>query len=385
MNVLYISHCNGLEGGASFSLLYLMKEMKKKGVNVYLLVPEKKRHLTYIYRLNGIKVIGFHYDRWIKENRKQLIGKKYIDLVKSHWRAKKISDKIKKLNIDIIHTNSSVVNIGGLINKYTSIPHVWHIREFGEEDYNLYYYYGKKYSINFMNKNSSKIITVSKALYKKYESSLREKMTVIYNGISNEYINPKKNFLSDLRSSKKINISISGTIHPGKGQEEAILAVNELIKQGYINLHLYIAAQSSDKDYEEKLKGIVKKCKIESNIHFVGYKSDLKELRQMSCLELVCSRKEAFGRVTIEAMLSMNPVIGANAGGTKELIINGFNGILYKSGDYKDLANKIVYFLKKPEKIEYMGKNGFEYALKNFTSEKNADQIYRIYSEILEE
>lgn len=50
-------------------------------------------------------------------------------------------------------------------------------------------------------------------------------------------------------------------------------------------------------------------------------------MRKKIDVELVCSRSEAFGRVTIESMMSSNPVIGANTGGTKELIIEGLTVI----------------------------------------------------------
>jgi hypothetical protein len=56
---------------------------------------------------------------------------------------------------------------------------------------------------------------------------------------------------------------------------------------------------------------------------------------------LMCSRCEALGRVTIEAMLLGKAVIGANTGGTPELITNGVTGLLYQYGDIEDLKRAI--------------------------------------------
>ena len=106
------------------------------------------------------------------------------------------------------------------------------------------------------------------------------------------------------------------------------------------------------------------------------------EIRKNMDLELVCSRCEAFGRVTIEAMMSMIPVIGANTGGTKELIKQGYNGLLYEKGDFEDLANKIEELYKDRSKIREMGKNAYDYS-KGFTSERNAINIYNIYEKIV--
>jgi glycosyltransferase involved in cell wall biosynthesis len=41
---------------------------------------------------------------------------------------------------------------------------------------------------------------------------------------------------------------------------------------------------------------------------------------------LMCSRDEAFGRVTIEFMLHKMPVIASNSGANPELVINRING-----------------------------------------------------------
>jgi glycosyltransferase involved in cell wall biosynthesis len=49
-------------------------------------------------------------------------------------------------------------------------------------------------------------------------------------------------------------------------------------------------------------------------------------------------RGEGFGRVTVEAMKVGRPVVGANGGGTVELIRDGWNGLFYRLGDAVDLA-----------------------------------------------
>lgn len=380
MNVLYVSHCKGIEGGASLSLLYLMEEMKSKGVKVYILVPEKDSSSSYIYRIRGFKVISCKYDWWMKVGAQLNIVKAFFSKTKYSISTFKLALRVKKLSIDLIHTNSSVICIGALLSKFTGIPHIWHIREFGKEHYNLDFCFGERYSINLMNKYSSKIIVVSKALNDKYFQYFGKKMILVYNGISSNYIIEKR------RSERKetINLLIAGTIYPGKGQETAVLAVNELIHAGFKNICLYIAGSVADYQYESKIKHMINACCISDYVKFTGYQEDLTELRQLADIELVCSHSEAFGRVTIEAMLSTNPVIGADTGGTKELIIDGYNGFLYKHSDYHDLANKIKIFIEKPEKLADMGQNALAFARENYTAEKNADQIYRIYVGLFE-
>lgn len=54
------------------------------------------------------------------------------------WQAVRLSKEIKNLRIDLIHTNTSVVNLGALLTGITGFPHVWHIREFGKKDFDIY-------------------------------------------------------------------------------------------------------------------------------------------------------------------------------------------------------------------------------------------------------
>jgi glycosyltransferase involved in cell wall biosynthesis len=46
----------------------------------------------------------------------------------------------------------------------------------------------------------------------------------------------------------------------------------------------------------------------------------------------MCSKNEALGRVTIEAMSRGTPVIGFDNAGTSEIIKHAYNGFLYKEG-----------------------------------------------------
>jgi glycosyltransferase involved in cell wall biosynthesis len=56
---------------------------------------------------------------------------------------------------------------------------------------------------------------------------------------------------------------------------------------------------------------------------------------------LMCSRSEAFGRVTVEYLRRGRPVIGTRSGGTPELTEDGVTGLLYDPGDIEALADHI--------------------------------------------
>lgn len=302
--------------------------------------------------------------------------KSMLIILENFLMAVKLSFICKKLKIDIIHSNSTVINIGGIVSKLTKIKHIWHIREFAEEDHNLKFVLNRKKSLDFMNKYSIKIIAISKAIINKYKYDFSdEKVKLIYNGV--EIVKDCKKYTDNIN----INILLAGAIKKNKGQMQAVLAINDLIKDGYKNIILNLAGNEED-GYGDVLRKFIKENGIQDNVIFLGFRDDLSKIRSKMDIELICSKKEAFGRVTVEAMMCGNPIIGANTGATKELIKNEFNGLLYQEGNIEDLKNKIKILIKNPKDREIMGYNGRKMAVEKFTAEKNCNEIIKLYNSV---
>ena len=123
---------------------------------------------------------------------------------------------------------------------------------------------------------------------------------------------------------------------------------------------------------------------MENKVKFLGYQKDVTPFLNESDIFCMCTRWEAFGRTTVEAMLSGNLVIGANTAGTKDLINDGVTGILYEQGNAEDLCEKMVSVINNKSKSKEIAKSGRQYMFDNMSSEKNADEIYNVYMEILD-
>lgn len=385
MRVLYIPHDENLWGGANFALLELFDSLKKHDEFIpIVLVPNKKGALIEALNSRGISFVVFPYHWWVYEKSSNIIknlfryGKVIWFQIVMRAIVKKLVNMLKGYDIDIIHTNSSVVNLGAWINKYMGIPHVWHVREFGEEHLNYRFLLGRKFSRKLMGRYSSKIVTISNILYKKYERYVpNNKLQMVYDGVSSIYDNRKNKFNDD-----KFTLLITGTVHRSKGQMEAVKAVCQLLNQGF-DMRLMIAGYISDENYLEHIKQTIKLNNATENIIYLGNVNDMNSLRRSVNVELVCSDMEAFGRVTVEAMFSMIPVIGADSGATSELIKNGINGYLYAKGNVDELADKISLLYNDRSLIEELGSAGYVYVKQRFTSLINATNIYDIYQKVL--
>ncbi|MFP3233422.1 MAG: glycosyltransferase, partial [Sulfolobaceae archaeon] len=85
------------------------------------------------------------------------------------------------------------------------------------------------------------------------------------------------------------------------------------------------------------------------------------------------SRIEGFGLVVCEGWVYGKPAIVSSGAGVSELIIDGANGYIFRSGDHQELAQKIDIALKDPDKYGLMGKETVKKCDVNFAFEQIKD------------
>ena len=372
MNILFIGHEDYLNG-ASRTLLSIIDYLRRDN-NIYVLTAYQEGEFYTELSKRNINIIVKPFYRWCVVKKGTIAWIKCLLkwYLKHIWinnkTALEMANYITVNKIDIIHSNTSVINISAMIKSRCDVKHIWHLREFADLDFNMYPLVPRWYYYHYMNKYTDKFICISKAVKNYYSNLNEDKKIVVYNGIDSSYFIDRQ-----IRNkSDTINFLIAGRISLAKGQGEAIQACEILINQGIDNFELYIAGTGT---YKKEIPKVIK-----DKIHFLGPIDDMKSLRKKMHIELVCSKSEAFGRVTVEAMLGGLPVIGSNTGGTTELIKHGFTGYLYEFGNSKDLAKKMYHLIKNPDLIYKMGKNSQLYAQENFTVEKCVTAIKNIYS-----
>src|SRR5699024_8112005 len=142
-----------------------------------------------------------------------------------------------------------------------------------------------------------------------------------YNGINRKGLNYKP---KDLFSNDKVTFTLAGRITAKKGHEEVIEAINLVNQAGYNNVVVDFVGSEVEKGCKNKLVTKINKYNLEDIIFFKGYKNDMDKVWEESDVAIVSSTAEAFGRVTVEAMMNENLVIGANSKGTAEIIQNKY-------------------------------------------------------------
>ena len=381
MKVLFIENAGNKSAGAYHSMIALICYLREFGVESFVALPDKAEGLDLLEKNNipFIKMRACAYT-WIISNRANKFEKfkmpiKYLYSVIASL---KLTIYAKKNKIDLIHENTSACYIGFFVASLLKIPHIWHIREFLEEDFNVSFWW-KKLSLLYINQSDA-VITVSDAITRKYEGLIKNNLIHrLYNGIDVDYF-------YQLKTSRKLDSTSSilcvGRVCEGKGQADVINALVILKEKYNYTPQLYIAGIYTD-EYKDSILIPARKCNIRNNIHFMGQVNEMKSLYKKMDILCMSSHNEAFGRVTIEAMLSGLLVVGSNSGGTAEIITNKKTGYLYDTGNAEALADRLVYIFRNIEEASEIALQGQKYARDHYDAKRNAKEINELYKTII--
>ncbi len=366
--------------GANLSLVDWLKDFKKDDYSLLVILPRFDKDYVHLLKECGVdEVMISHmfvlvkklYQVDLKTKVKDMIKKIYAILFHPFFFYLTIH-QLKKKNVSLIHTNSFSTTLGVRMAQKLNVPHIFHIREFMEEDHQIEHYHKEK-DQSYCQYSSA--IFISDVIKEKYLKKFSFKdYCVLYNKIQYDVTYMKKRkFLED----GILKMILVGTVSQNKGHMDAIYCMKRLNEEK-IPAHLYICGTGP---YEAYLKKYVEKENI-LNISFLGYRKDSIELRKEMDISLMCSSNEALGRVTVEAMYYENLVIGACAGCTPYLVTNGETGFLYEKEKEDDLFFKVLYATQHIEECEKIIQNARNEALTRF-NRGIADDIKKIYQTLL--
>jgi glycosyltransferase involved in cell wall biosynthesis len=373
--VCIVFHNSDRFNGATRSMLDLIEQWNKMPELQILAITPRKGTVNEVLDNWEIEnyIYNYHGVRYFAEK-----GTKFATLKNIFYHLRMIYEKIitvpkaasfiNKEKVDIIYSNTGAVYFGFWLSQITRIKHVWHIREMGQEDQNARFYFGFKYFLRLLNR-SDLIITISNTVYNKYSKFIKNKTKIVmrYNDLSPDNIHYQ------IREKKEpFNLLLVGSIIEGKGHEHVIKTIKRLRDNKY-NVELYVAGKNSSR-YYEKIKELTKQLNIESFVHFLGHIKDMVALKREMQAEIVSSKCEAFGRITVEAMLCNLPIVGADTGCTIELIGQNVNGILYHWGDEVSLYESVKSVYDNYSDALDRANNAYKFGL-SFTEGKTAQAI----------
>lgn len=309
LKVAYILHDTDKFGGAYKSFLPMLYALMEKGVEPLVVVPEESndRGVAKDLESKGIPVLVIKYRLnvypyqetlkdyllWIP----RLIARRYVNSKATRQLAALLK------GYDIVHSNSSVIDIGARAARLAGIPHVYHFRE-NTSQIGMHYYPCKKRFYRTV----TNAICITKGVQEHHK--LGGSSEVIYDCIQVEPTERKGN--GDY-------LFFAGRLEYNKGIEELIDAYAASARA----LPLWIAGAPLTDSYLEMLKSKVHRYGMGEKVAFLGQRNDVQQLMAGARATIVPSYSEGFGRILPEAMFMRCLTIGRNTTGTKEQYDNG--------------------------------------------------------------
>lgn len=372
LKVLYITNESDSVCGSTYSLADMLKSIGKC-VTPYVVFANKGKAYDYISSL-GYECYVIPYklnNASTKYKLLKMIPRNIYIYIYNRIAILRISQLVKNKQISIIHSNSSVVTVGYLAAMSIGIKHIWHIREFQDLDFGIEPMGGWK-KLKMMLKHSDASICITSAIANHFGLNNHPR-----NYIINDAVRSTNDVCCVLPKDKYL--LFCGVVTENKGAERALNIFSKFSNKHPEYSLLFVGKIVPE--YREYLQNVAKKYSVNDKILFVGFQNDVKPYFEKATALLMCSKNEAQGRVTIEAMFYGCPIIGFNSGGTKEIIKDGENGFLYDNE--QEAVDKLELLIKDTSINDSLITNAHKTAINSFSIEKYGEKLNLIYQSLL--
>lgn len=134
---------------------------------------------------------------------------------------------------------------------------------------------------------------------------------------------------------------------------------------------------------QPSLKHYARKARINEMCIFLAPRNDIEAIYSIFDIFVLPSIREPFGLVALEAMAAGVPVIATDAGGPKDYIHSGYNGILVPSENAQALAGQINRLLSDASLCETLVAEGIKTVKEYYSIEKTTELICQVYRQLI--
>ncbi len=231
-------------------------------------------------------------------------------------------------------------------------------------------------------RNARKIIAVSHEskhlLIDTFGAEFTKKTRVIPGGIHLENF-PEEKSIKTINAKYKLNgkkiVLFSGRLTEEKGLNYLIEAAKNIKGDIYI---------IGDGPKRKNLEDQILKMKL-TNVYLLGFmgddkKNELKEFYYRSDVVILPTVvEEALGLSIVEGMAAKKPIIATRKGGIPILVKDGFNGLLIKAKNSKQISDACNRLIEDDQLRKKMGENARKSIEKNFTWHNISLKIKNVY------
>ena len=222
---------------------------------------------------------------------------------------------------------------------------------------------------------SDKVMVNSIQFKKILKKDLNVNSECIYNPLNKkEIINQsKKSSRKIFKSGSKLKILNIGRFTDQKDQLTFLKSLN-LIKDK-INFEACLVGRGKLK---QKLEKYILDNKLNHLVKILNFTQNPYPLMKQANLLILTSKYEGLPNVLLEALVLKKFIISSSCEtGPKEILLNGNGGLLFKVGNYKELAEKIIFYSMNKQKCKKLLNNSYK-SLNRFDYKVNLSKYYKL-------
>lgn len=304
---------------------------------------------------------------------------------------KELVEFIKKEKINYIHCNTPTGGIlGRLAGKKCNVKkviyqaHGFHFYKGAPKKNWLFYYPIEKWLARY----TDALIAINQEDFAlaKTKLKLRKNGNVYF--VPGVGIDTTQYTLSaKAREQKRIELKLNendvalismGDLIDRKNYDTAIRAIAEANNPA---LQYFICGKGPE---EENLKTLAEYLGISEQIHFLGFRSDIKELLAAADVFLFTTKQEGLPRSMMEAMAAGLPCVASKIRGNTDLLEGTEGGYLCPTTDVSAYAENLKILANDKALREKMGKNNL-ITIQKFSTETVNEEMKKIYESELSE
>ncbi len=350
-------------GGQEIRILLEMKEHRKEGHTLYLLCPSRTK-LAEEAGKAGIEVIPYK--------------------IRTPWNPgsiRKLKEVIRELRVEVLHTHSSVDSwAGGLAGRWAKVPVLVRTRHISVRV--------KRPWLNRIYYLPDAIITTGEHIRRELLQTHKipaERIVSIPTGADVGRFHPVP---PDLEFKKRMGLPIDSPVitlvavlRAQKRHELVIAAAAEVIKVFPQARFLFVGDGPGRNRVEQEIKN----ARLESQIFMTGYQEDIPAILSFTDVGIIASVAEGIPQFLFQTMAMGKPVVATEVGGIPEIVTSGVNGVLIPPEDPAALGKAMLQVLGDPESARRLGEEGRRLVEREYTVEKMAEKVYRVYKQVYEQ
>jgi glycosyltransferase involved in cell wall biosynthesis len=195
---------------------------------------------------------------------------------------------------------------------------------------------------------------------------------VVPNGVDTQVFHPNVAAPAWYRpADAKVVIGFGARLAPQKRPEDIIRAAARLVPS-HPGAAFLIAGEGSRRvEYE----ALARSLGVEHAVRFVGYVEDMRSFYASVDVVVLPSRSEGCPNVVLESMAMRRALVVSDSIGSREVVTDGVNGLIYPVGDVAALAGALGRLLDNPVLRATLARRGYERALGSFDAQVSAARL----------